>query len=398
MALDLVQIRWQLLRATEANQVIEQENVSLRLEITRLKRELEERVKALGSALPPQSSTPAVDPKLAQKVMVAVQVHSMKMKTELSRLKAFFEGEISALAKALQQAHAHQRTCFQLVTNKDHETITALRDRQRLQQLLNEALSEAEKIRQSANDAIAQRDDRLLLLQQQLLDQQNIQQELMKEWEEKEARRIAEAQEAAALREALVRQQMESDRLREDLVALQGSTQDALERAAEALRQSEAEGAQRLAVAREEEERLRARLAALEDQVARLSNALVGNRSHFAKYVEVKTENLALQGQLQSLLAAGKLSPRAAPQQQLLPQLPTHQALPQVTSHAMLRRSSLSVSEKTAATPSVDNPGLLPRSSFAAFQQNHRSLPTGKSGSTPVVSGGIAGKSSKVVI
>eukprot|EP01039_Chlorochromonas_danica_P001965 gene1965-2143_t len=398
MALDLVQIRWQLLRATEANQVIEQENVSLRLEIARLKRELEERVKALDRAPPPQPSSPAVDPKLAQKVMVAVQVHSMKMRTELARLKAFFEGEVSGLAKALQQAHTHQRTCFQLVTNKDHEAITVLRDRQRLQQLLAEAQSDAEKIRQSANDAIAQRDDRLLLLQQQLLDQQNIQEQLRKEWQEQEARRIAEAQEAATLREALVRQQVDSDRLREDLIALQGSTQGALERAAEALRQSEAEGAQRLAVAREEEERLRARLAALEDQVARLSNALVGNRSHFAKYVEVKTENLALQGQLQSLLSGGKLSPRAAPQPQLLPQLPTHQALPQVASHGGVRRSSLSTSEKAAVSPSVDNPALLPRSSFAAFQQNHRSLPTGKSGSTPAMSGGIANKSSKVVI
>lgn len=30
-------------------------------------------------------------------------------------------------------------------------------------------------------------------------------------------------------------------------------------------------------------------------QIARLTNTLIGNKSHFARYVEVKTENLTLQ-------------------------------------------------------------------------------------------------------
>lgn len=30
-------------------------------------------------------------------------------------------------------------------------------------------------------------------------------------------------------------------------------------------------------------------------QIAKLTNALIGNKSHFARYVEVKTENLTLQ-------------------------------------------------------------------------------------------------------
>ena len=44
-----------------------------------------------------------------------------------------------------------------------------------------------------------------------------------------------------------------------------------------------------------ENQYLRQHISDLEDQVTKLSNAMVGNKSHFAKYVEVKTENLALQ-------------------------------------------------------------------------------------------------------
>lgn len=40
---------------------------------------------------------------------------------------------------------------------------------------------------------------------------------------------------------------------------------------------------------------LQNRIQELEDQISKLTQSLVGNKSHFAKYVEVKTENIALQ-------------------------------------------------------------------------------------------------------
>lgn len=48
-----------------------------------------------------------------------------------------------------------------------------------------------------------------------------------------------------------------------------------------------------------ENEYLRNTCAEQESQIERLTNSLIGNKSHFARYVEVKTENLTLQvGQL----------------------------------------------------------------------------------------------------
>ncbi len=44
-----------------------------------------------------------------------------------------------------------------------------------------------------------------------------------------------------------------------------------------------------------ENQYLRTIIAEQEEQIQRLSNALIGNKSHFAKFVEVKTENLSLQ-------------------------------------------------------------------------------------------------------
>lgn len=41
----------------------------------------------------------------------------------------------------------------------------------------------------------------------------------------------------------------------------------------------------------------------LEEQVKKLSLSLMGNKSHFAKYIEVKTENVNLQVSSSSLSA-----------------------------------------------------------------------------------------------
>jgi regulator of replication initiation timing len=40
---------------------------------------------------------------------------------------------------------------------------------------------------------------------------------------------------------------------------------------------------------------LQNRVHELEEQIHKLTQSMVGNKSHFAKYVEVKTENIALQ-------------------------------------------------------------------------------------------------------
>jgi hypothetical protein len=53
--------------------------------------------------------------------------------------------------------------------------------------------------------------------------------------------------------------------------------------------------AQKLGELGYENQYLRTIVAEQEEQIQRLSNALIGNKSHFAKFVEVKTENLSLQ-------------------------------------------------------------------------------------------------------
>jgi hypothetical protein len=59
---------------------------------------------------------------------------------------------------------------------------------------------------------------------------------------------------------------------------------------------------------------LRNTIGELEEQIAKLSNSLVGNRSHFAKYVEVKSENIMLQSKLESLTAVKGRVPNFLPQ------------------------------------------------------------------------------------
>jgi hypothetical protein len=75
-----------------------------------------------------------------------------------------------------------------------------------------------------------------------------------------------------------------------------------------------------------ENQYLRTIIAEQEEQIQRLSNALVGNKSHFAKFVEVKTENLSLQAKLDALARAGNRYQNAL--------LPGSNNLPAVSPHS----------------------------------------------------------------
>jgi hypothetical protein len=75
-----------------------------------------------------------------------------------------------------------------------------------------------------------------------------------------------------------------------------------------------------------ENQYLRTIIAEQEEQIQRLSNALVGNKSHFAKFVEVKTENLSLQAKLDAFARAGNRYQNAL--------LPGSNNLPAVTAYS----------------------------------------------------------------
>lgn len=130
----------------------------------------------------------------------------------------------------------------------------------------------------------------------------------------------------------------------------------------EMMRQSSQHFEQTISDLTKENKALRETIAALEQQVERLSGALVGNKSHFAKYVEVKTENLALQNKLETL---AKTVP-AKYTQQVLSEPPKSPRLPQlgashgVSSNAQEKRKVPRVLGEESSVSSTAKPPLVP--------------------------------------
>jgi hypothetical protein len=135
-----------------------------------------------------------------------------------------------------------------------------------------------------------------------------------------------------------------------------------------------------------ENNQLRTRISHLEEQVSRLSDALVGNRSHFAKYVEVKTENLALQCRLESIAKAipskyqgamgalegsTKLSPRL---------------LPHINAHGNnIAPNSSGPGFGPASGPSISNQSEIRRKPFAGSMELSSSAKVASSSRPPLV-------------
>eukprot|EP01031_Cornospumella_fuschlensis_P040890 gene40890-49880_t len=302
MALDLVQVRWQLVRAVEANQSIEGENVRLKKEVQALKDQVS-KLRAAASAQDSHAAVPSIDPRLAERIFSLVQSHVVRSRGELLKVRTQLSSELAEAAKRMQTLQKAAGKYAVLLKGQEDEIMSLEQERRRMRASLSSSQSEAAGLRAQLAAELAVKDDTIL---QQREEIKRLKQEAR-----------ARDQELEQGRQALQRCEAEQQELQRRLADTRdevATLRHALELSqAELQRTVESDRAEREALCAHYEEllrraaqhsdELRERIAQLEEQVARLSGALVGNKSHFAKYVQVKAENLQLQSQLSSLHA-----------------------------------------------------------------------------------------------
>lgn len=293
MALDLVQIRWQLIRAAESNQSIEQENIQLRKEVASLRKDLEK-------ARQP-TETVGFDPKMMLRITNAVASHGLRSRADLQKLRAAATTDLADLAKALAHIKSLNSNCVQMIVAQDNEAAAAAKERRKLAQQVTALQAELRDSQTNLTAELAVKDEYISNLKAKVKDLSSA--KALLEAEAVELRKAAEAggSEARALAQRLADSRTEVSKLSAELLAAQNSSAMMLAESVESARRA-AEGFQKIiADLSADNTALRTAVAALEEQISRLSGALVGNKSHFAKYVEVKTENLALQSKLDTI-------------------------------------------------------------------------------------------------
>ena len=278
--LDLVQLRWHQLRSFESSQVTRQENFELKSQVLQL------RAQRVESDLKNKRA-------LAQ-LWRTVSAWIGRTRGDLSSLKSTC---LSDLSKAMLVKDSLQEGLAQMkLQGHSHDTAMEFLQRER-KRLLEELDTAQEEIKVANKSKLAE------------IDRHHAQMERVR----------TDLAEADTHRATLL------SRIDEYEVAKGVSQQryDALHRQCEGLvvtiQKLEAENAQTLIYAREAEQRLLAdhdhqlhgllgenaklhlRIVEQEEQIDRLTAALMGNKSHFQKFVELKQENVVLHSELKNI-------------------------------------------------------------------------------------------------
>jgi hypothetical protein len=296
MDLDIVQLRWQQVRSFEASQVISAENLELKKQVVELRRQHREQDRLNKQAL--------------RELGRAVSLWTSRARGDLNSLKS----------ECLQEVAGAILLKDTLAEGFHKVQMRGLSQDSALQYLQNERLrlmSEVEEAREGINQAnksklleVERHRGQMEKLREELAASDSHRGELMSRVEELEAGRP----QAQSRYDALYRQC-------EGLVVT--------------IQKLELEATQTLADAREAEQRLladheqvvgelggdnaqlRHQIAMLEEQIERLTAALMGNKSHFQKFVELKAENITLHHELKNInskkLSTQLLVPPAGP-------------------------------------------------------------------------------------
>mmetsp|Transcript_2274 Transcript_2274/g.4038 ORF Transcript_2274/g.4038 Transcript_2274/m.4038 type:complete len:407 (-) Transcript_2274:940-2160(-) len=299
MSLDFVQLRWQQIRAAEAAMVVENENIALKKEIAELKKSHTENLAKL-------SASQGIDKLVIAKHCQYLRTFAMRTNSELIKLKITYGQEVSGLVSQKE------------LMGKAFENVLAIL---KMKEAQNEAL-EMEKVElveqlkglhlsnSSHKHSHSQEMDRLKQkfqeMKDDLKDAQSKQQSLIKENDtlERKIETLAnEKTESSARYQAL---HVEHQRMQGIVEKLRLEQETALEDVYQEKQRMQSHYEQIIEQLGYENEYLRNTCAEQEEQIAKLTNSLIGNKSHFAKYVEVKTENLSLQSKLQSMSEKSK--------------------------------------------------------------------------------------------
>lgn len=287
--LDFVQFRWQQIRCVEAQQIVERENVRLKKEIKEVKEKKLENKRA------------EVEKVFLDKLNAEVETYVLKAKAEIAKLKITVAKEVNhvmfqkeLLNKAfnnLMGIYEAQKTEKVILANevekmkiiiesnnqrnkeKDSAHVEEMKD---LKARIKE-LKDLAKNNDNSKNRIQEEND-LLKNKIEELKQQN---ELI----EKRLELIVKERDDVFKRFAYLEE--EKNKIKQTAVQEKIALQDNYEELIEQLNY--------------ENQYLRTTVAQQEEQINRLSSQLIGNKSHFARYVEVKTENLSLQSQVETL-------------------------------------------------------------------------------------------------
>lgn len=280
MDMDIVQLRWQQIRSFEASQAISAENVELKSQIIQLK------------AL--QKETDRKNKQSLRDLARSVQSWIIRARVDMTNLTSSCMNDLAA---ATQSRESLQRAFEQLqLHGSSHDMANQFlqNERKRLLQELEEA---HEAIAAANKSKLAEMDRNHASIEQiraQLAASDSHRDELLGRIDEYEAGKTIAQQRYDALH-----RQCEGLVLSIQRMEMEQAETLQLTREAEQRLLADHESQQQ--ISQSENEQLRLKIAALEEQIERLTAALMGNKSHFHKYVELKTENVGLHAELKNI-------------------------------------------------------------------------------------------------
>lgn len=279
-SLDIVQLRWQSLRAFEASQVYEAENFELKSQVLSLKAQLKEThadnkraLSSLGRSVKHWISGIRGDLKSLQR-QSADDLHEAGVAN-------------ATLASALQRLEvqgASDDSTIQQLKNERMALQTRLDESQRETAAANRSLvleadrnrAQIEKLRAELGESDSQR---ALLLQQ---------------CEEQASQHLMQQQRYDALHR-------QCDGLLHTIKRLEVDHVSTLSDFREAEARLLYDHSTQLTARELEADKLLLTIAQLEQQIERLTAALMGNKSHFHKFIELKAENVSLHSELKTI-------------------------------------------------------------------------------------------------
>ncbi|KAJ1405288.1 hypothetical protein B484DRAFT_436961 [Ochromonadaceae sp. CCMP2298] len=222
----------------------------------------------------------------------------MRTQSEILKLKLTFIQDVDALVNEKNLLAQAFKNMAALLSAKDGEVLRVLREKRALEQLLDDMTDHGENSKLSHAQEVQKIRAKYQGMKAQFKESEEKQQSLIAENESLE-RAIA------VLKAEKLETQQQRDAALADAKAIalsleQTRTENQLEMADmhEGRMSLQAHYEQIIDQLGYENEYLRATCTEQEAQIERLTNSLIGNKSHFARYVEVKTENLTLQSKL----------------------------------------------------------------------------------------------------
>jgi hypothetical protein len=290
---DSVQLQWQYIRSTEREQCTERENVNLRKEL-----------KDLTLKLQDASSNTSLNDKLAKDLTSMIKKFSTFSKADMMKLKLAFIQELSALMKEKQILSEAFSKLIGLVPAREKE-IEILKAKNRELSLKNkEVLAQLDSMK--CKDAMASSDQKNLM--QDAAKLRSVIKRLKEELSQEEKKSIELKNEVGILsykhsqmHDAKEKAEVKCETMKHDNKNLQTK----MEKFANEHRQNfellQADYHEAMDKLMVENEYLRKGLREAELQIQKMKDEMSGNKSQFAKYIEVKTENVLLQSKLDNI-------------------------------------------------------------------------------------------------